>query len=185
MCVQNEVYITPSWDVNPLTAINGKATIVSRPTFDARYPSGKVPRTAKDHGKIFVCRRGCNTRTATYTDEFIWEDIYGGAEDLDALIARVQSQTKATRKRKRDNSYEDAGINVWTPRSSSDFLMLFFLCPLSQWYGKLIPAQDTLEDRTVLKTPTKRRKFAQASTPTSKSTAKHTPQKYTTPTHKR
>ncbi|KAL8722413.1 MAG: hypothetical protein Q9225_001092 [Loekoesia sp. 1 TL-2023] len=98
----NEVYITPSWDVNPLESINGKATIVSAETFRQKYPSGKVPRSSKDYGKIFVCRRGCNTRTATYTEEFVWEDIYHGAEDLLDLIDHVKSQTKATRKRKRD-----------------------------------------------------------------------------------
>ncbi|KAI4161144.1 MAG: hypothetical protein L6R39_000104 [Caloplaca ligustica] len=97
----NEVYITPSWDVNPLASINGKATIVSAEAFRQKYPSGKVPRSSKDYGKIFICRRGCNTRTATYTDEFIWEDIYHGAEDLLDLIDHVKNQTKATRKRKR------------------------------------------------------------------------------------
>lgn len=98
----NEVYITPSWDVNPLSSINGKATVVSVDNFRHKYPSGKVPRLSKDYGKIFICRRGCNTRTATYTEEFAWEDIYRGAEDLLELIDHVKTQTKATRKRKRD-----------------------------------------------------------------------------------
>ncbi|KAL8944098.1 MAG: hypothetical protein Q9216_000689 [Gyalolechia sp. 2 TL-2023] len=98
----NEVYITPSWDVNPLSSINGKATIVSAETFRKKYPSGKVPRTSKDYGKIFICRRGCNTRTATYTEGFAWEDIYRGAEDLLELVDYVKTQTKATRKRKQD-----------------------------------------------------------------------------------
>ncbi|KAL9031717.1 MAG: hypothetical protein Q9196_000265 [Gyalolechia fulgens] len=103
----NEVYITPSWDVNPLSSINGKATIVSAETFRQKYPSGKVPRLSKDYGKIFICRRGCNTRTATYTEEFIWEHIYHGAEELLELIDYVKTQTKATRKRKRD-AYDPA-----------------------------------------------------------------------------
>lgn len=115
--MQNEVYITPSWDLNPLTSINGKASVVSPRTYQSLYPSGKVPRSSKDYGKIFICRRGCNTRTATYTDEFVWEDIYKRFEDLDALVERVQSQTKSTRKRKRDVSYEDAGIDVYLPLS--------------------------------------------------------------------
>lgn len=100
--VKNEVYITPSWDVNPLASINGKATVVSAESFKSKYPSGKVPRSSRDYGKIFICRRGCNTRTATYTDEFIWEDKFNGAEDLHNLIDYVKSQTKATRKRKRN-----------------------------------------------------------------------------------
>jgi len=113
MCFQNEVYITPSWDLNPLSSINGKASIVSPSTFNARYPSGKVPRSSTDYGKIFICRRGCNTRTATYTDEFEWKEIYGGANDVDALIQRIKSQTKATRKRKKDPvPREDAVLDV-------------------------------------------------------------------------
>ena len=76
--------------------------------FYARYPSGKVPRSSKEHGKVFVCRRGCNTRTATYTDEFEWESIYHGSEDIPALIERVKSQTKATRKRKREDHHQEA-----------------------------------------------------------------------------
>ena len=86
---------------------------MSPSAFSVRFPSGKVPRTSKDYGKIFICRRGCNTRTATYTDEFKWEEIYGGAQDVDALIHRVKSQTKATRKRKRqDVSRDDAALDV-------------------------------------------------------------------------
>lgn len=107
---KNEVYLTPSWDVNPLQSINGKATVVSADSFNRKYPSGKVPRSSKDCGKIFICRRGCNTRTATYTDEFIWEDKYHGAEDLLDMIDYIKSQTKTTRKRKRDA--DDPAVDV-------------------------------------------------------------------------
>ena len=37
----------------------------------------------------------------------MWEDIYKGAEDLLGLIGRVQEQTKATRKRRKDADYHD------------------------------------------------------------------------------
>ncbi|KAL9126174.1 MAG: hypothetical protein Q9217_004736 [Psora testacea] len=160
----NEVYITPSWDVNPLASINGKATILSQQAFLARYPSGKVPRSSKDYGKIFVCRRGCNTRTAIYTEEFVWEDIYGGEDDIAELIQRVQSQTKVTRKKRkrfeRDEEEEEEG-------GEED---------LGDSYE---PRDDIDEPRT----PRKRRKYSQASTPTSKS--KRSAQKHTTPTSKR
>ena len=148
----NEVYITPSWDINPLSSINGKATIVSRQGFQSKYPTGKVPRSSKDYGKIFICRRGCNTRTTTYTEDFIWEDIYQGADDILPLIERVQGQTKATRKRKR---HDEDDVAEW----------------------------EVANEGEEPKTPSKRRKFSQASTPTSKS--KRTPKKFTTPTHKR
>lgn len=106
LCAQNELYITPSWDMNPLASINGKATVMSPAAFMAKYPGGKIPRTSRDYGKVFVCRRGCNTRTATYTNEFLWEDIFGGREDVYKLIELVKSETKATRKRRRDERKE-------------------------------------------------------------------------------
>lgn len=149
------MYITPSWDINPLTSINGRASIVSVETFKSKYPSGKVPRSSKDYGKIFICRRGCNTRTATYTDEFNWEDIYNSADDILPLIERVQNQTKATRRRKKGAIADEDPADDWDPSNEPD----------------------------EPKTPSKKRKFSQASTPTSK--AKRTPQKFSTPTHKR
>ena len=97
----NELYITPSWDRNPLASINGRATVLSQEAFLKRWPGGKVPRSSREYyGKVFVCRRGCSTRTATYTDEFLWEEIYRGKEDLDRLIELVRGGTKATRKRR-------------------------------------------------------------------------------------
>ncbi|KAK4127139.1 P-loop containing nucleoside triphosphate hydrolase protein [Parathielavia appendiculata] len=98
--LENELYITPAFDVNPLTTINGKAYIMSQAAFHAKYSSGKVPRKSKEDGKVFICRRGCNTRTCTYTEEFIWEDIYHGRGDIETLHDRIRQGTKATRRRK-------------------------------------------------------------------------------------
>jgi len=97
-----------------LASINGKASILSLKTFLTRFPTGKVPRFSKESGKIFICRRGCNTRTATYTDEFVWEDIYNGSrQELDALIERIQRETKATRKRRRrESAHESEKLDV-------------------------------------------------------------------------
>ncbi|ROT37032.1 ATPase [Sodiomyces alkalinus F11] len=122
----NELYITPSWDVNPLAAINGKATVMSPEVFAESYPTGKAPRFSK----VFVCRRGCNTRTATYTDEFVWEELYKGSEDdLSRLIDFVKSNTKSTRTRPSsrklspdaESAFEEDGSNIEssTPRNSS------------------------------------------------------------------
>lgn len=87
---------------------------MSAETFRSRFPTGKIPKSSKDHGKVFICRRGCNTRTATYTEEFTWDDIYRGSqEDVYALIERIQKETKATRKRKREETlYEGKCIEV-------------------------------------------------------------------------
>ncbi|CAK7228648.1 Origin recognition complex, subunit 1 [Sporothrix curviconia] len=97
----NELYISPSWDVNPLTSINGSANVMSPAVFQKRYPSGRVGRQNKDYGKSFVCRRGCNTRTASYTDEFVWEELYDGTVGaIEHLVEFVKTKTKATRKKR-------------------------------------------------------------------------------------
>ncbi|KAL7628188.1 Origin recognition complex, subunit 1 [Parahypoxylon ruwenzoriense] len=102
----NELYITPSSDVNPLASINDKAVVLSRQKFSQRYPSGKIPRGSPGFDKTFLCRRGCNTRTTTYTQEFIWEDVYSGkAEDIGDLLELVQNGTRPTRKRRRDDAF--------------------------------------------------------------------------------
>ena len=98
--LSNELYITTGTDDNSLSTINGKAVVMSPHDFDARYPNAKVPRTSRDYGKVFVCRRGCNTRTTSYTDEFVWEDVYRGAPDIDSLIDFVDGQTVRTRRRR-------------------------------------------------------------------------------------
>ena len=120
--LSNELYITANFDENPLTTINGKAQVMAAETFHKRYPNGKLPRNSKDHGKTFVCRRGVNIRTATYTDEFIWDEVYGGKDDLDALNQLVEAQTVKTRKRKAklrdldDFVAGDDGDDPQTPR---------------------------------------------------------------------
>ncbi|KAI4258246.1 MAG: hypothetical protein LQ352_001299 [Teloschistes flavicans] len=151
----NEVYITPAWDLNPLPSINGKATVVSEKSFRAKYPSGKVPRKSKDFGKIFVCRRGCATRTATYTDEFIWEEKYRGVEDLLDLVDFVKAQTRATRKRKR---------GVDDPALDYD------------------PTDDI--SAVGPRTPSKKRKYSSTSTPT-KTPKRTPSKLHLTPSHKR
>ncbi|KAG8533358.1 uncharacterized protein KY384_002141 [Bacidia gigantensis] len=168
----NEVYIAPSWDRNPLASINGKAVVLSQERFLERHPNGKVPRGSKDLGKIFVCRRGCNTRTATYTEEFNWENVYKGAGDMLALIELVRNQTKATRKkRKRGEDYEeDAAEEVRT----SPYLF-FGQCSLSQYTYK----PDTTEPRT----PSKKRKQTHLLTPSS--TPRRRPKTPNSSAHKR
>ncbi|CAK7269167.1 Origin recognition complex, subunit 1 [Sporothrix epigloea] len=108
----NELYISPSWDVNPLASINGRANVMSPAVFQKRYPSGRVGRQSKDYGKSFVCRRGCNTRTATYTDEFVWEDIFDGSVEAVAhLVEFVKTSTKATRKKRQARGSTAAGLD--------------------------------------------------------------------------
>jgi origin recognition complex subunit 1 len=132
--------------------------VLSQEQFTRRHPTGQISKKSKDHGKVFICRRGCNTRTTTYTEEFRWEDVYTGADDIPALVELVESQTKATRKRgprirKEENDLDD------------------FVVPES-------------DDDGIPKTPKKRRKLMDATTPTS--TKKDlASRKFLTPTHKR
>lgn len=97
---QNELYINPSWNKIPLLSINGKAIIMSSKKYQEQYPNG-VPTDSKEYGKIFICRRGCAPRTATYTEEFIWEDIYNNREtDIDMIVRKITDETRLTRSRR-------------------------------------------------------------------------------------
>ncbi|KAG8625622.1 hypothetical protein KVT40_006023 [Elsinoe batatas] len=107
----NELYITHNTDENSLATINGKATVISHAKFVQRYPSGKIPRGNSGYGKTFVCRRGCNPRTTSYTNEFTWEDVYRGSADIDSLVSLVESQTVQTRKRKPTTKASEADLN--------------------------------------------------------------------------
>ncbi|QIX02014.1 hypothetical protein AMS68_007531 [Peltaster fructicola] len=78
----NELYITANFDENPLTTINGKARLVSPKRYLSKYPNGVVPRSSKDY------------------EEFVWEDVYTGSQDMGRLVKMVEDQTIKTRKRK-------------------------------------------------------------------------------------
>ena len=71
--------------------------------FQSLHSSSKANSRSKNRslGKTFICRRGCNVRTATYTDEFLWEDVYHDAGDLERLIAKIRAETKATRSKRK------------------------------------------------------------------------------------
>ncbi|RCI11440.1 hypothetical protein L249_7332 [Ophiocordyceps polyrhachis-furcata BCC 54312] len=112
---RNELYICPSWDVNPLASINGKANVMSPARFHTMFPSGKIPRHYPDFGKTFICRRGCNTRTATYTDEFVWEDIYKGGDDIFDLIERIERDTRPSRGRRKPRSQSPQETSAYVP----------------------------------------------------------------------
>ncbi|KAK7563478.1 P-loop containing nucleoside triphosphate hydrolase protein [Phyllosticta citricarpa] len=155
--LENELYITADFDDNPLVSINGSASVLSKDEFLKKYPGGKVPRTAKDFGKTFVCRRGVNTRTVTYTDEFVWEDVYHGEDSVHALLDLVKSQTKETRKRREPRK---------TTRDEVD---------------DFVAGDD--DDDDAPETPRKRRRLNDATTPSRRKDL--TPRKFVTPTHKR
>ncbi|TID21396.1 Pre-mRNA-splicing factor [Venturia nashicola] len=152
---ENELYIGAAWDDNPLASINGKALVVSPDRFKEKFPKGTVPKNSPLYGKVFICRRGVNSRTATYTEEFIWEDIYSEYDRLFDLEDLIKSQTKMTRKR-----------GAKSKEDHEDFVV------------------EDDKDPDAPKTPKKKRKFNDATTPTSKR-KDLTPRKFLTPTHKR
>lgn len=158
MLRQNEIYLTAEFDDNSLHTVLGKANVVSAEKLKAKYPSGRIPRKSPDNGTTFVCRRGVTARTATYTDEFVWEDVYHGVEDIDALATRVKTETPATRGHKPSV--------VLKPKQPKDL--------------DFVVADD--EDKeNEQRTPKKRRKFE----PGTPKTKDRTPSKFTTPTSKR
>lgn len=58
---------------------------------------------------MFVCRRGVNQKKTIYTDEFVWEDVYRGFQDLENLFEMVEDQTTVKpnrRKRQRKIKWE-------------------------------------------------------------------------------
>ncbi|PBP27017.1 origin recognition complex subunit 1 [Diplocarpon rosae] len=128
----NELYLTADTDINPLASINGTAYLMSEIAFNKRYPSGKIPKSNKEYGKTFICRRGCNTRTATYTEEFVWETIkHGNEQEVSELHDRIELETKSTTRRKKifkraieDDEFggaHDEDNKLQTPRKKQKF----------------------------------------------------------------
>jgi len=152
----NESYITADFNMNPLTAINGKATVLSKEAFLATYPNGQCPKSKSAinrFAKTIMCRRGVKQRTMQFTDEFVWDEIYKGPESLLSLIDWIKEQTRGKRRQ--------AG-------------------PVPDPDARYEQRQDG-EDEEVPATPRKRRKLTAAVTPTS--SVKST--KFFTPTNKR
>jgi origin recognition complex subunit 1 len=152
--LKNELYITPSWDINPLASINGKACITSAEAYLAKYPSGKIPRNSRDYGKTFICRRGCDTRSATYTAEFVWEDVFHGTEeDIYSLIKRVKSEIKPTRKRRYERSVIDEE-DEFTVENGQE---LTLETPKKKQKNSVISTPRKLQTPSKLVTPTHKR----------------------------
>ena len=104
-----EQYVTTDFNVNPLTSINGKARVMSKDAFYAKYPGGNPPRgkdALAEYNKCIICRRGVNQLQGRYTEEFVWEDVYCEG-NIFKLIDLVKSGLKVAKKRKAD---EDSDV---------------------------------------------------------------------------
>ncbi|RMZ84760.1 hypothetical protein DV737_g1031, partial [Chaetothyriales sp. CBS 132003] len=93
----NESYLTADFNLNPLTAINGKAIVLSKDAFFNRYPEGKEPKSKaarKQYAKTILCRKGVKQRNLIFTEEIVWDEIYRGPEDMLDLVDWIKEQTK-------------------------------------------------------------------------------------------
>ncbi|KAL5045801.1 hypothetical protein BDW71DRAFT_183419 [Aspergillus fruticulosus] len=98
----NEQYLTTDFNVNPLTSINGKAQVMSKDAFFARFPNGAAPKSKAElaeYNKCIVCRRGVSQLQGRYTEEFVWEDVYQ-QDQIHDLVDLVRDGLKAAKKRK-------------------------------------------------------------------------------------
>lgn len=153
----SETYITADFNMNPLTAINGKAIVMSKDDFFKKYPNGEMPKSksaANKFSKTIMCRRAIKQRNMVFSEEFVWNDLYKGAESLLELLDWIQEHTKRKATVKLN---EEADAEYRQTKDSKE-------------PEELIPM-----------TPRKRKKTTSAVTP--KSTSKYT--KFTTPTNKR
>ncbi|KAH8598775.1 P-loop containing nucleoside triphosphate hydrolase protein [Bisporella sp. PMI_857] len=180
----NERYASLHFNYCPLGSVNGKALILSAEAYNARFPTGKIPKKSKDYDKTFICRRGVEARSARYTEEFIWDEIYKGGEEglaeLRKIIERdipvmgrkapkkdgasTPSGRKGPKKRPRDLD-EDSEEDIYENRTRDD------------------DEEDDFMDDDVEKTPRKRRKTKTSTTSTPRKP--RTPSKLLTPSHKK
>jgi origin recognition complex subunit 1 len=108
----NEQYITADFNVNPLTSINGKASVMSKDVFFSKYPNGAPPKgneAIAEYNKCIICRRGVNQVQGRYTEEFVWEDVYREDQVFD-LIGMIKGGLKAEAAKKRKQVDSDVSI---------------------------------------------------------------------------
>ncbi|KAJ6259485.1 hypothetical protein Dda_5122 [Drechslerella dactyloides] len=160
-----ELYITPSFDWNPLESINGKAEVLSEKAFNAEFPNS-IPAKSAKKGKVFLCRRACDVRPARYSEEFDWDDLYHGPNtDLEKLKEWVKEKTAARSSKKA----KDADFEMHVDASSDE--------------DSNIDEGASDEDRAVPKTPRKNKKRRRSvTTPRAKATPS---KKFLTPSHRK
>jgi origin recognition complex subunit 1 len=98
----NEQYLTADFNVNPISSISGKATVMSKDAFFAKYPNGAPPKgkdELAEYNKCIVCRRGVNQVQGRYTEEFIWEEVYE-EDKIFNLVDMIKDGLKKAKKRK-------------------------------------------------------------------------------------
>jgi origin recognition complex subunit 1 len=105
----NEQFVTSDFNLNSLSAINGKATVLSKDAYFAKYPEGKPGRgklAAIEHAKTIFCRRAVKQRTIAFSEEFVWDQIYSSEQDLSPLIEWIRNNTRGNQ-RHAPKAYDD------------------------------------------------------------------------------
>lgn len=167
----NEQYLTADFNLNPLTSINGRATVMSKQAFFEKYPNGAPPKNKaelNEYNKCIVCRRGVNQVQGRYTEEFVWEEVYDENNIL-KLISLVKDGLKAARKRKTaDSEVSNARVGI-----TANCKLHANIIVSSQY-------TESKEEKAAPTTPRKRQRLAPGGTPQSQRK-----KALTTPTHKR
>ncbi|KIX04294.1 uncharacterized protein Z518_05161 [Rhinocladiella mackenziei CBS 650.93] len=156
----NESYITADFNMNPLTAINGKATILSKDTFFEKYPGGAPPKSksaANQYAKTILCRRGVKQRTLQFTEDMVWEEIYKGPEDLLDLIDWVKEQTRGKKKqiatKEEDREYEPKKDVDDEPKTPHKRRKMIATVPASRSSAKASKYTTPTHKRIMIKKP--------------------------------
>jgi origin recognition complex subunit 1 len=146
-------------DESPIESIKAKANIVTERDFKSRFPTKNIPRKDKEEfNRTFLCRRGCDTGSTTYTEEFNWNDLdHNSAEHVENLLEKLKSET-VSRKRGRQPGFK-------LKRKKEDY----------------INEEEEEEYDDVVRTPRKKQKHSTVTTPRKP----RTPSKLLTPSHKR
>ncbi|RKF64379.1 Origin recognition complex subunit 1 [Erysiphe neolycopersici] len=114
-------------DTIDIDSINGPVELVSEDYFNHKYAKG-VSRKSAGSEVIFICRRGCETRGAVYTDKFIWEDIKPKTEEqVEELYQRIKAETrsqkkKTIQKRNINKEIDQNNEKLETPRKKQKYL---------------------------------------------------------------
>ena len=164
--VQNERYASLHFNYCPIASINGKALVLSKEAYDARFPTGKIPKKSRDNEKTFICRRGVEARSSRYTEEFVWDEIFqGGEEGVKQLAELIESEipSKAAKKGPKKPTKVEVDFKDEGEVQTDDELL----------------GMDDSESE--LRTPRKRRKTTGTSTPRKR----RTPSKLLTPKNKK
>lgn len=163
----NEQYLTADFNVNPLTSINGRATVMSKDAFYTKYPNGAPPKDKAElaeYSKCIVCRRGVSQVQGRYTEEFVWEEVYN-EDNIFHLINIIKDGLKAAKKRKVVDSDVSNPSHLTCAFDSDQATMQYV---------------DSKEESAAPTTPRKRQRLAGRGTPQSQRK-----KALTTPTHKR